>query len=80
MNKRSAVEGEKQGACSQERRTVCWAEPQREQDEREAEGRAGDKPTSSTSHPYSQQPSPFTRLLESYLRMRCRKKLDYVFV
>ena len=51
MNKRSAVEGEKQGACSQERRTVCWAEPQREQDEREAEGRAGDKFTNTTAHP-----------------------------
>ena len=30
---------------------VCWAEPQREQDEREAEGRAGDKPTTPMSHP-----------------------------
>ena len=30
---------------------VCWAEPQREQDEREAEGRAGDKPPTPMSHP-----------------------------
>ena len=76
MNKRSAVEGEKQGACSQERRTVCWAEPQREQDEREAEGRAGDKPTNPTSHPIFTAAftlhQTFRKLLENEMQEKIR--------
>ena len=66
--------------CSQERK-VSWADPQREQDEREAKGRTGDKPTTPTSHPtftaaFTLQQT-FRKLLENEMQ---EKKIDDVFV
>ena len=60
---------------------VCWAEPQREQDEREAEGRAGDKPTTPMSHPIFTAAFTLHQTFRKLLKMRCRKKkIDYMYV
>ena len=55
--------------------------PEREQDEREAEGRTGDKPTPPHPIPHSQQPSPFTRLFRKLLAVEVQgKTIGGVFV